>query len=466
LQCLGDFFQLAPIKYGSLHKAVVNWSDGELEPLRHSTEILAGAELFASVHKFELTEQVRSKDPTHTRWLDACRDTRSARPITDEMLAAYTELSHDDGQSDADAMAGLTQAHLQNQQLPQGPARRAAEEAVALRALVVKRDLWSTTPIAVTNNRTRHAINTQRIHTFAAQTGQPVLYWYNKLVGSLGQHFDDPSRASDLLYLRERHPELKSSFVAGAPGHLLANMCPVKGYANGTPIIYHSLRFGSESDKDAAQAAIEEWGNEGSQYAKGVLIPVPLVINVQVPSVVAIDANADERVDTADCLTTSRAMDTDHTAPGMGRCVVIPVPLLHTLPNAGRKRYFTLELPRSQASWWTANTPTGKTSTIPLHHEMHPVTQAFALTFHKLQGQTREKIILNLNRVPRGMLGVSLRHMYVGFSRTRTRQGIRLFPMADPTNKRNKHLTSKKHDTELTVYLAGFTGDGARYSRA
>jgi hypothetical protein len=462
VQCLGDFFQLDPVTYGSLHKAVVAWSDGELGPPQHPTEIIAAAVLFASVHKFELTEQVRSKDPTHTRWLDACRDTRNPRPITEEMLAAYTELCQDDERSDADAMAGLTQAFLQIAHLPEGPARHAAKEALKLRALVVKRDLWSTTPIAVTNNRTRHAINTQRIHTFAAQTGQPVLIWYNTLVGSIGQHFvDDPSRASDLVYLRERHPELKSSFVAGAPGHLLANMCPVKGYANGTPVIYHSLRFGSQTDKDVAQAAIKKWEDEGSNFAKGVLIPVPSVINVQVPSVVATDANSDERVDTADCLSS-----TDHTAPRMSRCVVIPVPLMHRLPNAGKRRYFTVELPRSQASWWAANIPTGKKSTIPLYYEMHPVTQAFSLTFHKLQGQTREKIILNLNKVPRGMLGVSLRHLYVGFSRTRTRQGIRLFPMADRTDKRNKHLTDKRHDAKLTAYLAGFSGDGSQYRRA
>lgn len=470
VQCLGDFFQLEPITCGSLHSAVVAWAGGDLKPYNHETEIIAASKLFASVRKFELTQQMRSQDPSHTGWLDACRDTRTARPVTKEMLAAYIELSQDDTRSDANAMAALVQAESQLQAAPSpdGPTRRAAWEALKLRALLVKRDLWSTTPIAVTNNRTRHAINTRRIQDFAAQTRQPVLSWFNTLVGSIGQHFaDDPSRASDLKYLRDRHPELKSSFVAGAPGHLLANMCPVKGYANGTPIIYHSLRFGSQTEEDAVTAAIKEWEHNGfdPKYAE-IMVPVPCVINVQVPSVAATAANADERVDTAECLASSRIMGTEDSEPGMSRCVVIPVPLLHRLPNAGRNRYFTLELPRSQASWWAANKPTGKKATIPLNYQMHPVTVAFSLTYHKLQGQTRNKLILNMNKVPRGMNGISLRHIYVGFSRTKTRQGIRLFPMTDTSNKRHSHLIDKKHDEKLKTYLAGFSGDGTQYQRA
>jgi len=469
-QCLGDFFQLEPITFGSLHSAVVAWAAGELDPQRNATEIIAATKLFASVQKYELTEQMRSKDPMHTRCLDACRDTRNARPITKEMLGAYKELSREDSLSDAEAMEALTklESEFQEAALPPGPDRLAAQKELKLAALVVKRDLWATTPIAVTNNRTRHAINTHRMRDFATQTQQPVISWWNRLVGTIGEHLENTlSRASDLEYLRKQHPELKSSFVAGAPGHLLANMCPVKGYANGTPIIYHSLRFETQEDEDAFQVALREWENAGSKPECEIMVPVPAMINVQVPSVLATIANADERVDTATCLSSGRSLLTAQRAPSLAECVVIPVPLKHKLPNAGRMRWFTLNLPRSQAAWWAANSSTTrKTKPIPLKYEMHPVTVAFALTYHKLQGQTRNKLILNLNKVPRGMNGVSLRHVYVGFSRVKTRNGLRIFPMSGSSSKRYNHLTEKKHDAKLITYLAGFSADGSRYRKS
>jgi hypothetical protein len=469
VQCLGDFFQLEPITFGSLHSAVVKWAAGELDPPHHVTEIIAATKLFASVQKYELTEQHRSKDPVHTRWLDACRDTTSARPITKEMLADYTVLSRDDAQSDANAMAALTQLESQfiEANLPEGPERTAAEENLILEALLVKQNLWATTPIAVTNNRTRHAINTHRIHDFATQTQQPVISWWNRLVGLIGEHLENtPARAADLEYLRKRNPELKSSFVAGAPGHLLTNMCPVKGYANGTPIIYHSLRFACQEDEEQYKQALEEWRHQGSNPDCEIMVNVPAMINVQVPSVLATTANANERVDTATCLSSVRSVGTSESTPTLAQCVVIPVPLKHKLPNAGKMRHFTLSLPRSQAAWWAENdSSVKKKRTIPLKYEMHPVTVAFALTYHKLQGQTRNKLILNMNKVPRGMNGVTLRHVYVGFSRVKTRNGLRFFPMSDTSSKRYNHLTEKKHDAKLITYLAGFNGDGSQYKK-
>lgn len=468
MQCLGDFFQLEPISYGSLHKAVVALQAGVLDPPKKSTEIIAAAELFASVRKYELTEQHRSKDPAHTGWLDACRDTNISRPITKQMLGAYNELSKDDVQSDVDAMARLTQldSDFEHADWPEGPDRQAAEDEIKLQALLVKRDLWLTTPIAVTNNRTRHAINTHRVRDFAAQTHQPVISWWNHLVGTVGDLLGGPSRVAELEYLRAQHPELKSSFVAGAPGHLLSNVCPMKGYANGTPIIYHSLRFGSLEDEESLKVQLKAWADAGSEPGYEIVVPVPAIINVQVPSVTATSINADERIDTATCLASKRTPGTAPSEPTLGQCVVIPVPLRHRLPNAGRMKHFTLNVPRSQAAWWSANdSGPGRKTKIPIKYEMHPVTMAFALTYHKLQGQTRNKVILNVSKVPFRMLGVSLRHFYVGLSRVKTRDGLRFFPMADSSSNRYNHLTKKKHDANLITYLAGFSGDGSQYRK-
>ena len=230
----------------------------------------------------------------------------------------------------------------------------------------------------------------ERILDFGALTQQPVLSWWNTLVGSIGDHLmEDPNRSGDLQHLRGRHAELKSSFVAGAPGHLLVNICPVKGYANGTPVIYHSLRFGSQEDKDQADTRIEEWQTlyraDPSRAARTeVMIPVPEAINVQVPSVAATEQNVSERVDTADCLFSKRVEGQTDSELVLGQCVVIPVPLLHRLPSGGKRRFFTLELPRSVASCSSTTRNMKQKRTNPLNYQMHPVTVAFALTFHKL----------------------------------------------------------------------------------
>ena len=352
-------------------------------------------------------------------------------------------------------------------------AREEAQHELKMCAMRVRRNLWSTTSIAVTNNPSRQAINMHKICVYAQQTNQPVLCWHNTLPDQLGQQLSsDPTHRADLDRLREENPELTSVFAAGAPGYLLANISPVKGYANGTPVTYHSLRFATGEDERCAQAAIHEWECTRDPW-KLVLVPVPEAVNVQVPTVLANEGNVNQRVGTAPCLDTIRTVDGDVDA--LKECVVIPVPLLHKLPSSGKHKYETLSLPKSLAMAranpdCTATVTTRRqTSTHKLRYELHPVTVAFAMTYNKLQGQTKDRLVLDVNAVPRGLKGLGLKHLVVGFSRVKSRDGLRLFPIRDGNPRtKYKHLTSKtyrKSDPELKTYLAGFQGDGTRYER-
>ena len=125
------------------------------------------------------------------------------------------------------------------------------------------------------------------------------------------------------------------------------------------------------------------------------MIPVPEAINVQVPSVAATDENVSERVGTANCLFSTRVEGLTETVLVMGQCVVIPVPLLHRLPSGGKRRFFTLELPRSVASCSTTVKTMTHKRTNPLNYQMHPVTVAFALTFHKLYTNCKVRLETN-----------------------------------------------------------------------
>ena len=81
---------------------------------------------------------------------------------------------------------------------------------------------------------------------------------------------------------------------------------------------------------------------------------------------------------------------------------------MHRCPGVGRNQHRRVETPPT-------NPQVSKKKHI-LNYEAHPVTISFALTYHKMQGQTLEKIILDLNKPAPGSGGLTLKHIYVGVS--------------------------------------------------
>ena len=56
--------------------------------------------------------------------------------------------------------------------------------------------------------------------------------------------------------IRQKIPQLKSMFVTGAPAHLTRNLNPLRGCANGTPVITHSLTFATKEQEASVTALI------------------------------------------------------------------------------------------------------------------------------------------------------------------------------------------------------------------
>ena len=71
----------------------------------------------------------------------------------------------------------------------------------------------------------------------------------------------------------------------------------------------------------------------------------------------------------------------------------------------------------------------------------------FAVTIHKVQGRTLDKVILALSQQNGKGCGLDYRSVYVAFSRVRHAKDIRLL------------LTDKDGSQESMIYLAGMTGD-------
>jgi hypothetical protein len=189
-----------------------------------------------------------------------------------------------------------------------------------------------------------------------------------------------------------------------------------------------------------------------------IWVSVPEAINVEVPGILATNANANRRVGVADCLYTH-----PETGPQLQSCVVIPIPLQQHLPTAGKKRYFEVDL----APIVNAKLERSSKQVWKLRYEAHALTVAFALTYQKLQAQTKKKLILDLNSPPRKLGRLTFMSVYVGWSRVRERAGLRTFPLfkrkASRNRTNNTHLKAMKHDPRLIKYLTGFAGDGSQY---
>jgi hypothetical protein len=84
----------------------------------------------------------------------------------------------------------------------------------------------------------------------------------------------------------------------------------------------------------------------------------------------------------------------------------------------------------------------------------HRVTLGFSITFHKVQGQTLDRIIIDLNDVPY-RLKVDYHGLYVALSRVRRSAHVRLMPM-QLDSLSLMHLTKLQPSHDLRVWLAGF----------
>ena len=87
----------------------------------------------------------------------------------------------------------------------------------------------------------------------------------------------------------------------------------------------------------------------------------------------------------------------------------------------------------------------------------HPLDLLFAVTYHKLQGVTLDKLILSINKHPNHRLRLVLSSLYVGLSRVHSLNEIRLLPYS---SEDVDYLITLKHDVLLKDLVNNYTGKG------
>ncbi|CAM9128587.1 unnamed protein product, partial [Heterosigma akashiwo] len=243
---------------------------------------------------------------------------------------------------------------------------------------------WKTqAPIATTTNEERTILNAVAIHQFAKFNGKIVVRWKNPLIQN-----DLPDAVLNLLYSKPtERPKLYSHFCPGAPAIVLDNGAGNVQYlvANGTPCEMHSLGWDNNPE---AERQLQTLLQEASKGDIVTIDHVPEYINVKL------------------CKRTAKGWPADLNLSENRDEIVIPIP--------------TMKRTRFAAKF-------GSTT---LHYTTHALTPSFAMTCDKLQGQTKQYIIILLEKLPNTRKPLTFEKVYVIISRVPGADRLRCLPLS------------------------------------
>jgi hypothetical protein len=296
------------------------------------------------------------------------------------------------------------------------PVTDAILDAAALRplsALDVRSDpLWHDAVLITGTNAVRQHVNRERVLVFAQQHGVPVYAWRLPLPVQVSAGLSP----SDIDNLYHAFPELVVYFVEGAPAMLVDNVQPALGLANGSQVRLHSFTLEGGSEVHSELEAAARRAMEAGSVIVWVRHPV-LSVNVAVTC-----SDPDAWPD--DCKLQGVVCGRDE--------VVVPLwPYSKTATTLKSRR--AREAARAIFTY--------RPSVFDL---------AFALTYHKCQGATIPRVILDVS----GANGRTLRlaALYVAFSRVRRGDHIRTLPGQDRGAGTLDHLKKLEHEPDLVSW--------------
>ena len=261
---------------------------------------------------------------------------------------------------------------------------------------------WVKAPILVSTNRERQTLTHTRSVQFAKATNNVVVRWRTK---------HSKWRQQPLLQ-QHRHEALKDPcfyeyFVEGADAFLTENIQKDLGLANATAAVYHSLVLDEETRK--------EFDERLRKATPGEVIDLtnqPLAINMEI--------QMDNEICSSPVRNFLREIQTEKTK------------------FSRRKRNHTaFVLPIWQYSCKIDSSETTVRGGLGFHpskvtlQKYFPVEPAFAITVHKSEGRTMDRVIIALSSCKAKGCDFSYAQVHVAFSRVRRREHIRLLLTGD-----------------------------------
>lgn len=199
--------------------------------------------------------------------------------------------------------------------------------------------------------------------------------------------YTDEINAATSQPVHEYDHEARFFFVPGAPCHMTRNICPLLGHANGTDCTLHSI---VPRGSDAATIH-----NVINATAPGQLV------KIRCPEAVIVEAKT------------------------LGDIRRIPLGLIH-------RRTYVLNGEKKEMKTF-------------------PITLAFAMTYHKVQGKTLSNVILDL-----GWGNVDFRQFLVGFSRVKRSANMRKLQH----RFQEGNLIGKRAPPHIQAWMESYNSDG------
>ena len=277
---------------------------------------------------------------------------------------------------------------------------------------------WRNATVCVTSNPERAHLTPFLATKFAMIHHGPLITWNKPVKGKL----------LDLMKARGI-PEsevftLQSGFIGmftpDAPAFLTENINPGMGLANGTFVRMHSLTFSEMAKVDEAALRAQIANAAPGQRIHLEVPPSFINVSVELPDHVKSKWPAENTLVKEEC--------------------VIPIGLC-TLPEKINLSHLI-------------NT-TQYSGTVRVQN--HRVELGFAVTFHKIQGKTLSKLILELNQRPFNPQ-ICFNSLLVAISRVTSREGLRVLKARSPNSF--LYLTRLKPDPSLKTWLSGFDEKG------
>ena len=282
--------------------------------------------------------------------------------------------------------------------------------------------LWLKAPIIVANNSIRHQINETQLSAHAKRSGLPVLFWRNLFTGDNQLLL----KRAEIEQLYSTHPSLTSYFVQDVTCYIKDNVCTAKGIVNGAQCVTHSLTLDPKETSERVtkgMAPLHEAIRKAKPGDHIELALPPLSVNVTL---------LDTAMSSKDTLLAGQAL----------------IPMMVSGFNRVEK-----------IKPWEL----GRRNELPfdsIGYADHGLDLGYSITFHKCQGRTIERVILETNKYPKVKLNHSM--VLVGLTRVRDLAHIRTMPLLD--GQTNTHLYKLRADPVMLAWLKGFETDSGLWS--
>jgi hypothetical protein len=289
---------------------------------------------------------------------------------------------------------------------------------------------WLSAPILVATNRERHNLIHSQCRRFARAKGCHVIRWPVQ-----SKQWEQKPRLPQHVEQAMDDPCFWEYYVPEADGFLTDNANKSQRLANGTRIRYHSIVPLNQNQTDQIKAQTESLPI-GSVIT---LSELPLAINV-----ILVDEESGKNEKTKK---SNIARWKSHTL--VKDRVVVPI-----LPQRYKKNP------------WDKTIVSGGDGFLPSRVKIRahfPIEPAFAITIHKAQGRTINKVILAISQRLVAKCNMSYASLYVALSRVKRATDIRLLLHGYSWDS-VKYVSTLEPDKCIKAFFAGFKRDASQWN--